>query len=89
MNKVFGIKIRPISIYEKQHLNLRQVKALDEMNTAQGSNIEKGLRQLKGEQIPILAEIPKASNDELMTVWLADQIYEVVKDEKKGNSNNT
>ena len=87
MNPAFGIKSSPI--YEKQHLYLWQVAPLLEMDTAQGSKIEKGLRQLKGEQIPILAEIPKASNNELMTVWLADQIYEVVKDEKKGNRNNT
>jgi HTH-type transcriptional regulator, competence development regulator len=42
-------------------------------------------RQFKREQIPILAEILKASSDELMTLWLADQIYEVVKDEKMAN----
>ncbi len=49
------------------------------------SKIEKGLRQLKREQIPIIAEILKASSDELMTLWLADQIYDVVKDEKMAN----
>jgi hypothetical protein len=43
------------------------------------------LRQLKREQIPIIAEILKASSDELMTLWLADQIYDVVKDEKMAN----
>ena len=43
------------------------------------------MRQIKREQIPIIAEILKASSDELMTLWLADQIYEVVKDEKMAN----
>jgi len=52
------------------------------MDTAQLSKIEKGLRQLKREQIPILADILKV---ELMTLYLADQIYEVVKDEKLAN----
>jgi hypothetical protein len=56
-----------------------------EMDTAQLSKIEKGMRQLKREQIPIIAEILKASSDELMTLWLADQIYDVVKDEKMAN----
>ena len=42
-------------------------------------------RQFKSEQIPILAEILKASSDDLMTLWLADQIYEMVKDEKMAN----
>lgn len=83
MNSQFGEKIR--TLREKQYLYLRQVAPLLEMDTAQLSKIEKGLRQLKREQIPILAEILKASSDELMTLWLADQIYEVVKDEKMAN----
>jgi transcriptional regulator with XRE-family HTH domain len=69
----------------KQHLYLRQVTSLFELDTAQLSKIEKGMRQLKREQIPIIAEILKASSDELMTLWLADQIYAVVKDEKLAN----
>ena len=83
MQSQFGEKIR--TLREQQHLYLRQVAPLLEMDTAQLSKIEKGLRQLKREQIPIIAEILKASSDELMTLWLADQIYEVVKDEKMAN----
>jgi HTH-type transcriptional regulator, competence development regulator len=83
MKSQFGEKIR--TLRAKQNLYLRQVAPLLEMDTAQLSKIEKGLRQLKREQIPILAEILKASSDELMTLWLADQIYEVVKDEKMAN----
>ena len=83
MNSQFGEKIR--TLREKQNLYLRQVAPLLEMDTAQLSKIEKGLRQLKREQIPIIAEILKASSDELMTLWLADQIYAVVKDEKLAN----
>jgi transcriptional regulator with XRE-family HTH domain len=83
MNSQFGEKIR--TLREQQHLYLRQVAPLLEMDTAQLSKIEKGLRQLKREQIPILADVLKASSDELMTLWLADQIYAVVKDEKLAN----
>ena len=83
MNSQFGKQIR--TLREKQQLYLRQVAPLLEMDTAQLSKIEKGLRQLKREQIPIIAGILKASIDELMTLWLADQIYEVVKDEKMAN----
>ena len=79
MKSQFGEKIR--TLREKQNLYLRQVAPLLEMDTAQLSKIEKGLRQLKREQIPIIAEILKTSSDELMTLWLADQIYDVVKDE--------
>ncbi len=80
MNSQFGERIRKLR--EKQHLYLRQVAPLLEMDTAQLSKIEKGLRQLKREQIIIIADLLKTSCDELMTLWLADQIYAVVKDEE-------
>ena len=83
MNSQFGEMIR--ALREKQNLYLRQVAPLLEMDTAQLSKIEKGLRQLKREQISILSEILKADKDELLTLWLADQIYAVVKDEKLAN----
>ncbi len=83
MNSQFGKRIRELR--EKQNLYLRQVAPLLEMDTAQLSKIEKGLRQLKREQISVLAKILKADQDELMTLWLADQIYAVVKDEKLAN----
>jgi len=83
MESQFGEKIR--TLREQQHLYLRQVAPLLEMDTAQLSKIEKGLRQLKREQIPILAEIFQADKDELLTLWLADQLYDVIKDEKLAN----
>ena len=83
MNSQFGLKIR--ALREQQHLYLRQVAPWLEMDTAQLSKIEKGLRQLKREQIPIFAEILKADVDELLTLWLADQIYDVIKNEKLAN----
>ncbi len=82
MSSQFGEKIR--TLREKQNLFLRQVAPLLEMDTAQLSKIEKGLRQLKREQIPILADILKINKDDLVILWLADQLYDVVKDEKLG-----
>ena len=83
MNSQFGERIRDLR--EKQNLYLRQVAPLLEMDTAQLSKIEKGLRQLRKEQIPVLAELLKADKDELLILWLADQLYDVVKDEKFAN----
>ena len=60
---------------------LRQVAPLLEMDTAQLCKIEKGLRQLKREQIPILANILKVESDELLTLWVADQIIDVTSGE--------
>ena len=83
MHSQFGERIR--ALREKQHLYLRQVAPLLEMDTTQLSKIEKGLRQLKREQIPVLAGILKTGTDELLILWLADQLYDVVKDEKLAN----
>ena len=55
------------------------------MDIAKLSKIEKGVRQIKKEQIPILAGILKTEKDELLILWLADQLYDVVKDEKLAN----
>lgn len=79
MESQFGERIRRLR--ENQNLYLRQVAPLLEMDTAQLSKIEKGLRQLKKEQILILANILKADKKELETLWLADQLMQLVKDE--------
>lgn len=75
----FGERIR--SLREKHNLFLRQVAPLLEMDTAQLSKIEKGQRQLKRDQIPIIADILKTDKDELLTLWVADQIIDVTKGE--------
>ena len=79
MKSQFGERVR--TLREKQNLYLRQVAPLLEMDTAQLSKIEKGSRLLKRDQIKVLAEILKADSNELLVLWLADQLYDVVKDE--------
>ncbi|MBY0427249.1 MAG: helix-turn-helix domain-containing protein [Cytophagales bacterium] len=83
METLFGDKIR--ALREKQKLYLRQVAPILEMDTAQLSKIEKGHRQLKKEQIPLLAQILNADIEELQTLWLADQLYNMVKDEPRAD----
>lgn len=82
MDSQFGSKIRTLRV--GLNLYLRQVAPLLEMDTAQLSKIEKGLRQLRREQVPLLASILKADQNELITLWLADQLYDIVRDEKLG-----
>ncbi len=77
MNNHFGLKIRALREHSK--LYLRQVAPLLEMDIAQLSKIEKGRRQMKREQISLLADLYKIDKAELETLWLADQILEVVK----------
>ena len=70
---------------ERQNLYLRHVANSLKMDTAQLSKIENGQRVLNRKHIPALARILKANADELMTLWLADQIYEVVRGEKNAS----
>lgn len=83
MKSQFGEEIR--ALREKQKLYLRQVAPFLKMDVAQLSKIEKGVRQLKRSQIPLLAEILKTDKEELIVLWLADQLYNVVKDETLAN----
>lgn len=75
-----GNKIR--TLREEQNLLLRQVASILEMDTAQLSKIERGERQAKKETVYKIATILKVSEKELLTLWLADQIYDVVKDDE-------
>lgn len=75
----FGDKIRELRV--KQNLLLRQVASKLDMDTSIISKIERGDRQLKKEQIPLLAQILKADIEELQTLWLADQLYNMVQGE--------
>ncbi len=79
MESQFGQRIRILR--ENQGFYLRQVAALLEMDTTQLCRIEKGLRQLKKEQIPIIAKVLKEDQKELETLWLADQVMQLLKDE--------
>lgn len=75
----FGIRVRQLR--EQQNLLLRQVAPLLEVDTPQLSKIERGDRTAKKEQVNKLAEILKADKEELLTLWLADQVYDVIKNE--------
>jgi len=80
MSSQFGIKIRTLRVEQK--LLLRQVASILEMDTAQLSKIERGERQAKKGTVLKIAVILKVPEKELLTLWLADQIYDVVKDDE-------
>jgi transcriptional regulator with XRE-family HTH domain len=75
----FGNRIR--SLREQRHLLQRDVSSQLNIDVPMLSKIERGERRAKKEYIPVLAELLKANKKELLTLWLADQVYEVVKDE--------
>ncbi|MDD2437385.1 MAG: helix-turn-helix transcriptional regulator [Massilibacteroides sp.] len=59
---------------EECQMPQRQLAAALEIDTATYSKIEKGERRVKAEQIVIIADILKADKEELLALWLADQI---------------
>jgi len=71
-----GDKIRELRT--KQNLLLRQVASRLEVDTSIISKMERGERPIKKEQLPILADILKADPEELQTLWLADQLFNVI-----------
>jgi transcriptional regulator with XRE-family HTH domain len=78
---LFTEKIRQLR--EGLKMPQRQLAAALEIDTATYCKIEKGERKARREQIVVIAKLLKANKDELLTLWLADQVTEVVADEKK------
>ena len=75
-----GEKIKELR--ESKGLLQRQLAASLEIDTPMFSKIERGERRAKREQVVKLAELLQTDVNELLTVWLADQVYEIVKDEE-------
>jgi transcriptional regulator with XRE-family HTH domain len=61
----------------------RKLAAAMDIDTASYCKIEKGERRARREHIPIIAELLQANSEELLTLWLTDQVTAVVADEKK------
>jgi transcriptional regulator with XRE-family HTH domain len=68
---------------EERQMPQRQFAAALEIDTATYCKIEKGERRVKAEQIVVIAELLKTDKDELLALWLADQISAVVVDGQK------
>lgn len=75
----FGEHIKQLR--EQNQLLQRQVASVLEIDTAMLSKIERGERRAKREYIPLLANLLHANERELFTIWFADQVYEIIKEE--------
>lgn len=75
----FGEKIKELR--EQNGLLQKHIASKLDIDTPMLSKIERGERKAKREQIDILAKLLTFDKDELLSLWLADQVYEVVKDE--------
>lgn len=71
-----GNRIRELR--ESQGLLQRELSADLEIDTPMFSKIERGERRAKREQVKKIATLLKADTQELLTLWLTDQVLEVV-----------
>lgn len=76
----FGDKIKELR-QEKNLLQKHVANKLD-IDTPMLSKIERGERKPRKEQVKTLAEILSVKKDDLISLWLADKVYEVLKNEK-------
>ena len=79
MSIIFGNRIR--TLREKQQIPQRQLASVLEIDTATYCKIEKGDRRAKREQVATLAELLKTDTKELMRLWSADKVYDLIVNE--------
>lgn len=77
---IIGKKLRELR--ENKGLLLRQVAAKLDVDTAYISKMERGEKNIKKEFILQLANLYKYDKDELVSIWLADKVYDILKNEK-------
>ncbi len=77
---MLGEKIR--NLREKKGMFQRQLAAALDIDTAYISKIENEDKPLPRVHLERISELLDASLDELLTLWIADKVYEIVKDEK-------
>jgi transcriptional regulator with XRE-family HTH domain len=69
------------NLRETLKIRQREVAACLKADTAFVSKLEKGERQARREQVLLLAELFKVDKEELLSLWLAEKVYDLVKDE--------
>ncbi|QKJ32870.1 helix-turn-helix transcriptional regulator [Mucilaginibacter mali] len=82
MANQFGIKIRQLR--EEEKLLQKQVADQLHMDSPMLSKIESGDRKAKKEQVALFADALHADPEELLTLWLADHLLDVVAGEQLG-----
>ena len=76
---IFGKKIKGLRV--EHGLLQRQLAAALEIDTPMYSKIERGERKAKRSQIPIMAKLFEIDEKELLTIWLADKVLDIVENE--------
>jgi transcriptional regulator with XRE-family HTH domain len=79
MSTIFGNRIK--TIREEKQIPQRQLASALEIDTATYCKIEKGDRRAKREQVFILSELLEVESKELIRLWSADKVYNIIAEE--------
>jgi transcriptional regulator with XRE-family HTH domain len=79
MSSIFGNKLKLLR--EEQQIPQRQLAAMLEIDTATYCKIEKGDRHARREQVAKLARFLQTDTKELLRLWSADKVYEIIAEE--------
>ncbi len=77
---LFANKIRQLR--DERKLLQRHLAAALDMDTPMFSKIERGERPAKRVQVIVIAKLLSTDETELLTLWLADKINEVIENEE-------
>jgi transcriptional regulator with XRE-family HTH domain len=81
MSIIFGNKIR--TLREEKQIPQRQLAATLDIDTATYCKIEKGDRRAKREQVKVLADLLEVDSKELICLWSADKVYDIIAEEEE------
>ncbi|WP_410082841.1 helix-turn-helix domain-containing protein [Barnesiella intestinihominis] len=76
---MFSERIKELRI--RSRIPQRQLAAVLDIDTATYCKIEKGERKARREQVGVIAQILHADKNELVKLWLADKVYDIVSKE--------
>lgn len=79
MSIIFGNKIK--TLREDKQIPQRQLASALQIDTATYCKIEKGDRRAKREQLPVLAKLLEVDSKELIRLWSADKVYDIIAEE--------
>ncbi|GHV56864.1 hypothetical protein FACS1894182_04340 [Bacteroidia bacterium] len=68
---------------EDRQIPQRKLAAALDIDTASYCKIERGERRARKEHIPIIAELLQGDKEELLILWLAEQVMAVVAEDKE------
>ena len=81
MSTIFGNRIK--TLREEKQIPQRQLASVLEIDTATYCKIEKGDRRAKREQVFILSELLEVNSKELIRLWSADKVYDIIAEEEE------